>query len=134
MAVSRRTQKDVGNFEAKFIGPFTKNQAIFTGIAIVLSLFMKFLMDAIGAPTEVMVVGIAIVAAPCAILGFKKFNGMPAMDYFKLWLDARIFNPTKRLYKSETDLDRAMKKEETEKKLKEQKHEHKPSAEFPSYR
>ena len=52
MAVSRKTQKDVGKFEAKFIGPFTTTQTIFVVIGAVLALLVKFLMDAIGAPIE----------------------------------------------------------------------------------
>lgn len=136
MAVSRKTQKDVGKFEAKFVGPFTMHQTIFVAIAVVLAIIVKLIMDAIEAPTELTVVLMVAVAIPPAFLGFKKFNGMTAIEYFKLYKDTRIDNPSVRLYKRETDIDVAMKAEERKKAAEKAKkpYVHKSSEEFPDFR
>lgn len=135
MAVSRRTQKDVGKFEAKLIGPFTAHQCVFVGIGGVLALLLKFLGDALGLPTEVTIVLIVMVAGFCAFLGFKKFNGMTALEYLKLIKDQKMANPGKRLYKASTDLDVLTPREKHELAVKKaEKHEHKPSKEYPSFK
>jgi len=134
MAVSRKTQKDVGKFEAKFIGPFTTTQTIFVVIGAVLALLVKFLMDAIGAPIEVTIVLIVVVVAPCIFLGWKKFYGMPALEYIKVLYDKKYKNPGRRLYKTETDIDEMKGGKFAEPQQPKKKIEHRPSREFPSYR
>ena len=44
MAVTRRTLKDVGSYEAKFIGPFTIRQSVCLGIGVIPAAFVDYLL------------------------------------------------------------------------------------------
>ena len=105
MAVTRRTQKDVGRFEAKLIGPFTTHQTIFLAIGAVLCLFIKLLCSGIGLDTVITTVLMILFGGGCILLGFIKPLGMTMTDYIKLMVETQVLNPGKRPYKSHTDID-----------------------------
>lgn len=142
MTVQRKTQKDVGKFEHKFVGPFTTTQCIFAGIGIVLGVTIKFLLDGLGIDNAVSIMAAILFSAFGFVVGTKKIQGMSMLEYLKVYRDTCVNNPKKRLYKTVTDIDAYVelekKKKEKEalqsgKKKPEVKKTHKSFKEYPEY-
>ncbi len=119
MAVSRPTPKDIGNYEAKLIGPFTQRQTVCLAIGIVPSVIVAFALKAIGMDPY-LIVGfvIAIMAIPCFLAFGQKFTyGMKPEDFVISYYQYNILSSRIRLYKTVTMDDKL----EEEKRLAEEK-------------
>jgi hypothetical protein len=103
MAVSRRTQKDIGNYEPKFIGPFTTRMAIFTAAGVVIGGGLGLILQGTGLfDTMTVAILVLIIAIGFAIFGKAKPYDMHMEDYLKQMYQYRVQSPAKRYYKTET--------------------------------
>lgn len=142
MAVSRKTQKDVGKYQAKLVGPFSVRQTIFVGIASVAAILLWNIFDALHMSMENKVATILIVAAPIALLGFLNPYGMTCLEFIKQYYEYHILSSRKRIYQTTTDdeIISAQKENQTQDgknnkthNIKETKPIHKKLKEFPEY-
>lgn len=137
MAVSRKTQKDVGNYEAKFIGPFSARETVFLGIGIVISAIIGVFLEVMGTDFMTIAVAVLIIMSPFVWLAKAKPYGMRAEIFLKEYYVYHILSPDCRPYKTETGLD-VMKWEdvneltESEKKTA-KKEKHVKDLEYPDY-
>lgn len=145
MAVTRKTQKDIGNYEPKFIGPFTIRVFCFTVVGVLIGGIVGFFIYSYSlgeADTITIAVFPVIIAAAFALFGKAKPYGMKAEDYLKQTYLYRIQSPPVRAYKTETVLDHIKLPEENEetdkenssKKKTQSKPVHKPDKEYPDYK
>jgi len=104
MAVSRHTQKDIGNYEAKLLGPFTTRQCIFLGIGIIPTAIIGYVLMTAGVDfMTVFGLAIFIMAVPCFFaFGSSLTYDMKPEDYVKDYYKYHILAPRRRLYKTET--------------------------------
>ncbi len=98
MAVTRKTQKDVGHYQAKLIGPFTVRQAIYIGIGAAISVVLWKIMSGFGMQKMDMLIVVAIVMAPCALLGFANPFGMTCLEFIKQYYEYHILGAKERIY------------------------------------
>lgn len=105
MAISRRTQKDVGNFEPKFIGPFTTRQTVFVGIAAAVCYITHAVARAIGFDLMTQMVMMIILAGPVILIGFSRPYGMKCEDFLIMYWFYHIKAPAVRKYVTVTDVD-----------------------------
>mgnify|MGYP002857723534 CR=1 FL=1 len=103
MAISRKTQKDVGTYEAKFLGPFTMRQCAILGIGAVPSIFFYAVIYSISKNFYVSILGL-IFMLPAAFVAFGKSlcYGLNPEDYFIEWYFYHVKAPNKRVYKTVT--------------------------------
>lgn len=103
MAITRKTQKDVGNHEAKFLGPLTIRQTAIIGIFAVPSIITYFIIYGITKDIYMGCVGL-IFMIPAAFLAFGKdvCYGMNPEDYLIEWYFYHFKAPGKRVYKTKT--------------------------------
>ena len=138
MAVTRRTQKDIGSYEPKFIGPLTLRQSIAVGIGVILCVFACYLLKDFGMDMTTMFFICFIIMAPFVIFGFVKPYGMKAEEFVKEYYEYHIRRPNIRKYETVTDLDTFEWKEpenpDGEIKNKKQKpYVHKKDKDYPEY-
>jgi hypothetical protein len=145
MAISRRTQKDIGNYEPKFIGPFTARMAIFTAAGVVVGGGLGLILQSTGLfDTMTVAVLVLLIAIGCAIFGKAKPYDMRMEDYLKQMYQYRVQSPTKRYYQTETlletitvkEVEEATKAESKSAKTRDVKKNalvHKKFEEFPEY-
>lgn len=105
MAVSRKTQKDVGNYEAKFIGPFTARETGFLGIGAVISAVIGVLMEVMGFDYITIAMVVLVIMSPFVWLAKANPYGMKAEVFLKEYYLYHILSPNNRPYKTETGLD-----------------------------
>ena len=105
MAISRRTQKDVGSFEPKFIGPFTTRQTIFVGIAAVICYIVHAVIEPFDSDLTTQMIIMVIFAAPFLAIGFVKPYGMKCEDFLIMYWFYHYKAPAQRKYVTETDVD-----------------------------
>lgn len=103
MAVTRKTQKDIGNHEAKFLGPLTMRQTAIIGIFAIPSIIAYFIIYGITNDFYISCVGL-IFMLPAAFLAFGKdaCYGMNPEDYLIEWYFYHFKAPGKRTYKTKT--------------------------------
>lgn len=145
MAISRKTQKDVGRYQAKLVGPFTVRQSIFVGIAAVVSIMLWNLSDIFQLSMENKVMTILIVAAPIALLGFLNPYGMTCIEFVKQYYEYHILSSKRRIYQTTTDDEMLVteqeKQEQSNENMKDNKSRkkkeltitHKKDKDFPEY-
>jgi len=138
MAISRKTQKDVGKYQAKLVGPFTVRQTIFVGIASVDAIIIWNILDAMQMGLEDKVVTILIFAAPIALLGFLNPYGMTCLEFLRQYYEYHILSSKKRIYQTVTDdekiiLQQEKEKQQSNKKNSKSKVVHKKDKDFPEY-
>lgn len=144
MAISRKTQKDVGKYQAKLVGPFTVRQSIFVGIAAVLSIILWNISDVFQMSMEDKIVIMLVVAAPVALLGFLTPYGMTCLEFIKQYYEYHILSGKTRIYQTVTDDEKIITQQERQaqsnnnKKNKSQKKKeavavHKKDKDFPEY-
>ena len=104
MAVHRKTQKSLGNYDAKFLGPFTMRQSIWLGIGIAPSVLIGFNEYKAGLDVGIIFVTVVIIMAIPLFLGFgeKITYGMKPEDFARQYYVYRILAPKVRKYATET--------------------------------
>ena len=114
MAVLRHTQKDIGNYEAKLIGPFTSRQLFFLAIGIVPTAIIDYILFMLGFDIySLFGITFLIMAIPCFFaFGQSLTYGMKPEDFLKDYYKYHILAPQKRIYQTET-LDDQLKWEQT---------------------
>lgn len=105
-SISRKTQKDVGKYQAKLIGPFTVRQSIYVGIASIITIILWNILDAFQIAMEEKVVTIIIMAAPVALLGFLNPYGNTCLEFLKQYYEYHILSSKKRIFQTVTDDER----------------------------
>ncbi|MFT4144383.1 MAG: PrgI family protein [Mobilitalea sp.] len=145
MALSRKTQKDVGKYQAKLVGPFTVRQSIFVGIAAVISMILWNMSDMFQMSMDSKIMTILVVAAPVALLGFLNPYGMTCLEFIKQYYEYHILSSKKRIYQTITDDEKIIAQQEKQsqsstknkKNKSQQKKEaapvHKKDKDFPEY-
>ena len=152
MAVSRKTQKDIGKYEAKLMGPFTTRQVICIAIGAVPTVAIDYVLYKSGAVDVYTLFGVAllIMIIPCFFgFGQKFCHGQKPEDFIRDYYFYHILAPNVRLHEIESYddvLDAKAKKAEASassngksKKNKEQiatsgqKKTHKKDKEYPEY-
>ena len=103
MAISRKTQKDVGKYQAKLVGPLNIRQTIFTGIASVFAIILWNVADMFQMTTTDKIGTVIIVAAPIALLGSLNPFGMTCIEFLKQYYEYHIISTKKRTYETITD-------------------------------
>jgi hypothetical protein len=125
MAVSRKTQKDIGNFEAKLIGPFTTRQTYLVGTAAAICVMLYTFLSSIGASLVVRVVACLIVAVPFITVACITLYDMKLDVFLKEYYEYHIKSPDVRLYQIQTPIDQmtdiVMTQESDGKKMKKAK-------------
>lgn len=102
--VTRKTQKDIGNYEAKFIGCFTQRQFIFIGIGVVFSVIGIAIARSYGADVSTYIfIALVCMALPC-FLAFGKAlcYGMKPEVFVSNYIHYHINSAKIRLYKTKT--------------------------------
>ncbi len=121
MSISKPTPKDIGNYEAKFLGPFTMRQTVCLGIGVIPSVAVSALLKSVNADGYTIIFAVILIMAIPAFLAFgeKITHGMKPEDFVLGYYQYKIVSPGIRLYKSETIDDKlederieAVKKEE----------------------
>ena len=139
MAVTRKTQKDIGQYEPKFIGPFTLRQSISLGIGAALCFVVctSGISGGIDATSLFMICFSVMI--PFFIFGWVKPYGMRIEEFIKEFYVYHYLSPHIRPYETETSLetfkwdDPAKADEQDEKKQKAKKYVHKKDKEYPDY-
>lgn len=103
MAVTRKTQKDIGNYEAKLIGPFTTRQCILLGIGAVPTIIACVIINRLSSDPYAMIGGCIFMIIP----GFFAFGKnlcyqMNPEDFIAGYYYYHIKCPNRRLYKTKT--------------------------------
>lgn len=140
MAVTRKTQKDIGQYEPKFIGPFTLRQSISLGLGAALCFVVctsSISSNGIDA-TSLFTICFTIMI-PFFIFGWVKPYGLRIEDFIKECYVYHYLSPHIRPYETETTLetmewdDPSKIDEPNGKKQKTKKYVHKKDKEYPDY-
>lgn len=119
MAVTRTTQKDIGNYEAKLLGPLTTRQTIIMAIGVIPTLFIDYTVYSLGADMyTIFGITMVLMIIPVFIAFGKSLTyGMNPEDFIKEYYHYHILAPRIRLYKTETldDVLEAKAKKEAQK-------------------
>lgn len=149
MAISRKTQKDVGKYQAKLIGPLTVRNAIFVGIAVVVAVIIWNLGDVMQIAMTDKIAIILVISTPITMLGIVSPYGMTCIEFIKQYYEYHILSSNQRIYVTVTDDERMMEqqaklaesnnhgtksKEANAKQKKITKPAHQKSKEFSEYR
>lgn len=104
MAVHRKTQKSLGNYDAKFLGAFTMRQSICLGVGLVPSALLGYTEYKSGFDIGIVFLTVVIIMVIPLFLGFgdKITYGMKPEDFAKQYYIYRIQAPKIRLYKTQT--------------------------------
>lgn len=89
--------KDLKRVESKLFFGLTKRQLIGFGFAAILGFIVFFLLKGINLNTALY--GLFIVAAPIIFITIYHKDGLYAEKWFKLYLEYKFLNPSKRTYK-----------------------------------
>lgn len=104
MAVTRPTPKDIGNYEAKLIGPFTQRQTVCLGAGIIPSVIICWILKTVGADTYLMIMLVmTIMIIPCFLAFGKKFTyGQNPEDFIKDYYYYHMASSQVRFYEVES--------------------------------
>lgn len=103
--VSRHTQKDVGKFESKLIGPFTSRQVVFVGAAVVIDILLFNILKAVGVDSSGCIGACALVSIPFILCGYVKPYGMKMEEFLYQYYIYKVCAPSIRKYETHTWLD-----------------------------
>ncbi len=112
--ITRQTQKDIGNYEAKLIGPFTTRQAALIGIGIIPTAIAIMIARAIGVTDifAMLVIAFTFMAIPGFFAFGKKFcHDMKPENFLVDYYFYHYKSPKERLYKTKTFDDELWNKE-----------------------
>lgn len=125
--VTRHTQKDVGHFESKLIGPFTTRQTIFIGIAAAIDILVYNIIKVVGVDTANCIVICALIDIPFILCAYVKPYGMKMEEFIEQYYIYKICAPAIRYVETHTWLDdykeELSPKEQKEKEKKKKKME-----------
>ena len=116
MAVTRKTQKDVDKFKAKFVGPFSFTETIIIGIGLAACGFVYFTFSEQGYTLEDLIPIFLIIMGLAGFLAKSNPYGMPAITFLKTYYRDSMQSPKKRPYKVSDGIDYIVKKEAMEAK------------------
>lgn len=102
MAITRHTQKDVGRYEAKLIGPLTAPQAITIAPGLVIAVFLGMILNSFQLDAMTIFILCGTVIIPFVVWAKARPCGMKPKDFIKMYYKYHICAPRKRLYKTET--------------------------------
>ena len=106
MAVMRKTQKDIGNYEAKLIGPFTARNCAFLGIGSVPVVFVGYILFSMKTVDAVTIFFVcALILLPFWFLGFRHPYGMKPEIFLRDYYRYHIAAPKVRKYATKTQID-----------------------------
>lgn len=136
--VMRKTQKDVGNFQSKLIGPFTARQTVFVGIGVIIDIFVYSILKGTGLDINSIIPVCFIVMVPFIALAYIHPYGMKCEEFLYQYYIYHIAAPPVRKYETHTALDdipEKLSKEEqkVQKRLHEKMKKHKECKEYPSF-
>lgn len=132
MAVTRKTQNDIGNYKPKLIGPFTTRQCIFIGIGLVPAFLTGYIMiKVIGTDVVTAFAACFLIMVSFVYIGSANPHGMKPEEFLLEYYNYHIASPGIRKYETVTMLDEMNKKEQV--KEKKEKPVHKPNPDFPEY-
>lgn len=103
--VTRHTQKDVGHFESKLIGPFTTRQTIFVGAAAAIDIIVFNILKAIGTDMASCIAVCGLISVPFIACGYIKPYGMKMEEFLYQYYIYKICAPSIRKYETHTCLD-----------------------------
>ena len=103
-SITRKTQKDIGNYEAKLIGPFTSRQVVCIGIGAVPTAIGIWIARNVGAdPMSYLGIAIVCMAIPCFFaFGQKLCYGMKPENFLADYMHYHQHSAKVRLYKTQT--------------------------------
>ena len=136
MAISRKTQKDVGKYKTKFIGPFTSRQCLFIGIGGVCSLFAGVPLELVGTDFITIAIVCFIIVIPFYLLGNADVYGLTMEQFLISYYNYHLTRPKIRLYQTENTLDfikDELTEEEKMKELERKKNKEKKHVADPDY-
>lgn len=103
MAIERKINKDIANYKAKLIGPFTLRQIICLIPAIgIAALCLWGLKDVIPS-TEARIYIMIPLMLPFILFGWVKIYNQPLEKFLKSALVSMVLSPAKRKYKTKRD-------------------------------
>lgn len=105
MAISRKTQKDIGKYEAKLLGPFTTRQVICIASGAVPTVAIDYLLFRFGKVDAYSLFGIAFVlmVIPCFFgFGQKICHGQKPEDFLRDYYFYHVLAPKIRLHEVES--------------------------------
>lgn len=103
--VSRKTQKDVGKFKAKLVGPFTARQTVFFGIGAVVDILVSSAMHGAGFDINIIAAVCICIIAPFVLFGTVEPYGMTCEKFLYQFYIYHIAAPAVRKYCTHTALD-----------------------------
>lgn len=103
--VSRKTQKDVGNFKAKLVGPLTTRQVVFVGLGVVVDFLAYSVLKGAGLDMNTIAPLCLLVMAPFAVFGSCFPYGMTCEEFLYQYYIYHIVAPPVREYCTHTALD-----------------------------
>lgn len=131
MAVTRKTPKNIGNYRAKLIGPFSARQCVLIGMGLIPSVFAAYICLStlqLDATTTFMIV--LIIMSPFCVLAFFNPYGMKPEDFIIDYYFYHIMSNNLRLYQTETMIDQLSKKD---KGLQKSQTPHKKDKDYPAF-
>lgn len=105
MAISRKTQKDIGQYEPKFIGPFTGRQSAAVGIGGALCFATCYVLKQMNLDAMTMFMICALIVIPFFVFGWVKPYGLKVEDFIKEYYHYHYISPHIRPYETVTGLD-----------------------------
>lgn len=137
MAISRKTQKDIGQYEPKFIGPFTGRQSAAVGIGGALCFATCYVLKQMNLDAMTMFMICALIIIPFFVFGWIKPYGLKVEDFIKEYYHYHYISPHIRPYETVTGLDTVEwndpEKKNEDGKNKKQAYVHKKNKDYPEY-
>ena len=103
MAISRKTQKDVGRYQAKLGGPLTLRQTIDIGIGAILDALVWNILGAAGSDMATKITIAIIIIIPFGLLGTANPFGMTCSEFIKNYYEYHLLSSKTRIYETITD-------------------------------
>ena len=103
-SITRKTPKDIGNYESKLIGPFTSRQAVFIGIGMVPTVLAIMIAKSFGVdPFTYLGIAMVFMVIPCFFAFGQKFcYGMKPEEFLADYMHYHVNSAKERLYKTKT--------------------------------
>ena len=116
MAIAVDVAKDPKAIKSKFIGNFTKRQAVCFGIAVIVGIPFYFMSkNYLG--TDIAALMMVAVMLPFFFLAMYEKDGMPAEKYAKQVIEMKFIRPGIRRYKVENLYEQLRRREKMEKEV-----------------
>lgn len=136
MAITRKTQKDIGNYEAKFLGAFTARNCIFLGLGSIPTVFAGYMMFASKTFDAVTIFSVcALIMSPFLYFGFAHPYGLKPENFLREYYIYHLAAPKIRKYETQTQIEamKSPKPENTKNSKNEKNKTHKKDPDFPDF-